>query len=186
MRVTLSLLFAVLVGCHAPAQKPTEGNGPVPDVKEHLARAERARREGQIDAALREFRFVRQSAPDTDASRAAETAIVDLEVSVISRSEHLSLPQPEAGLPNGGEGVPLTQLRIDNRTHARLHVFLKGPQVSLVEVAADGSAELRVLPGPYEVGIRGDDPSALPLYGRHLYDVGKRHRFLLENSDVPR
>lgn len=186
MRLALSLLLALLLGCHAPAPKPADPRRAGPEVKEHLARADSARREGQLDAALREYRFVRESAPDTDASRSAETAIVEIEVSTISRSDHLPLPQPEANLPSGGEGVPLTQLQIVNRTAARLHVFLKGPQVSLVEVPSEGSAELRVLPGPYEVAIRGDDPSALPLFGRHVYDVGRRHRLALGNSDAPR
>ncbi|GEM_PF-5044300 len=181
MRVATILLLGLL-GCTTPEPKTT----PAQAMKEHLERGDAARREGQIDAALREYRYVHDIAPSSEPGAKARDAIVAIEMARIARGEHLSIPQPSSEPPPPGAAHPETLLRVENRSGARVYVFVQGITAHLAELGAGGAVTLSVLPGQTEVGVRGDDPSALPSYGRHIYSVGALHRISLGPSPSPR
>ncbi len=181
MRAATILLLALL-GC--TSSKPATTT-PAQAMKEHLERGDAAQREGQIDAALREYRYVYQIAPDSEPGAKSRDAIVAIELARIAQGEHITLPQPPSE-PLPAAAHPETLLQIDNRTGARVYVFVKGLSSHLADLDAGASVTLAVLPGPTDVGIRADDPSALPFLGRHLYNVGALHRISVGPSPSPR
>lgn len=178
-----TLLLIGLLGCTPPKQQTIT---PAQAMKEHLERGDSARLEGQLDAALREYRYVHQVAPNSEPGARARDAIVAIELARIARGEHISIPQPGSEPPPAASSHPETLLLIENRTGARVYAFVQGVSAHLAEVDPRGSVTLSILPGQTEVGIRADDPSALPFYGRHLYNVGALHRISVGPSASPR
>lgn len=182
MRAATIFLLLGLLGCTSSPPPTT----PAQAMKEHLERADAARREGKLDAALREYRYVHDIATESELGARARDAIVAIEIARIARGDNLRLPQPSIEPPPSASAHPETLLLIENRSGGRVYLYVKGVTSSLAEAAPGGAVTLSLLPGEHEVGVRGDDPSALPFYGHHIYNVGALYRISLGPSPSPR
>jgi len=109
----------------------------------------------QYDEAVKVYKLLLKTYPESEAAKQAQTAMIDAEVAGIASSGQAgALPAPEAA---GSSGAELATYEITNDTVCPLTVLMSGPQSQAVKLDPKTTNKVDIAAGSYQVVVKIND-----------------------------
>jgi len=102
--------------------------------------------------------------------------LVNIKIRTISENPYEAMPEFAVSgsfAKNGNARVTL-----ENRTEFNLTVYLGGPQNSMARLEPKTKAEVEIIAGEYQAFVEIRDPESILLYGKTIFEDGKRYRIV--------